>query len=250
MLLDLNAKTGLLTWEALRQVPEGGVYACVRSHTEAEALQEQAAILPELLRPIVLTTNLSELPALLAQQASDLCFDCIMGRNVLMSEPDKVVVLKNLIPWLSTDGRFILAETVPRYTQRLYDLLQPAWLNSKLLAKLKTAEEAIYDNPSDPMINWDSVDLQEDLEQAGLTVKVEQERSQTDLLITTQLLERWFAPKRKSYPRSPYRGHLEKTLTTGEIETVQRVFTKYLRHQTVTWSSMSEKGMKQRLILH
>ncbi len=42
LVLDLNAKSGLLTWEALRQVPEGGVYACVSSQTEAEALNEQA----------------------------------------------------------------------------------------------------------------------------------------------------------------------------------------------------------------
>ncbi len=96
LILDLNAKTGLLTWEALRQVPEGGVYACVSSQTEAEALNEQAAILPELLRPIVLTTTLNELPNLLAQQAQNLRFDCIMGRNALMSETDKVEVVKKL----------------------------------------------------------------------------------------------------------------------------------------------------------
>ncbi len=174
LILDLNAKTGLLTWEALRQVPEGGVYACVSSQTEAEALNEQAAILPELLRPIVLTTTLNELPNLLAQQAQNLRFDCIMGRNALMSETDKVEVVKKLISWLSAEGVLVLAETVPRYTQRLYNLLQPAWLPSELLAKVKTAEEAIYDDKLDPMINWDSFDWQRDLEKVGITVKIEQ----------------------------------------------------------------------------
>ena len=237
LILDLNAKTGLLTWEALRQVPEGGVYACVSSQTEAEALNEQAAILPELLRPIVLTTTLSELPDLLAQQAQDIRFDCIMGRNALMSEIDKVGIVKNLIPWLNTEGVLVLAETVPRHTQRLYELLQPAWLPSELLEKLKTAEEAIYEDKSDPMINWDSFDLQRDLSQAGLTVKLEQERSHTDLLITPQLLGRWFAKTQKSDARSTYRSHLEKSLTTTEVKTLQKIFTQYLRHQTVTWSS-------------
>ncbi len=237
LILDLNAKTGLLTWEALRQVPEGGVYACVSNQTAAEALNEQAAILPELLRPIVLTTTLSELPNLLAQQAQDIRFDCIMGRNALMSEIDKVGIVENLIPWLNTEGVLVLAETVPRHTQRLYALLQPAWLPSELLEKLTTAEEAIYEDKSDPMINWDSFDLQRDLEKLGLTVKLEQERSQTDLLITPQLLGRWFATTQKSDARPTYRNHLEKTLTTTELETVQRIFTQYLRHQTVTWSS-------------
>ena len=60
LILDLNAQSGLLTWEALRQVPEGGVYACVRSPTEALALNEQAAQLPELLRPRILTAQLTD----------------------------------------------------------------------------------------------------------------------------------------------------------------------------------------------
>ncbi len=237
LILDLNAKTGLLTWEALRQVPEGGVYACVSSQTEAEALNEQAAILPELLRPIVLTTTLNELPNLLAQQAQNLRFDCIMGRNALMSETDKVEVVKKLISWLSAEGVLVLAETVPRYTQRLYNLLQPAWLPSELLAKVKTAEEAIYDDKLDPMINWDSFDWQRDLEKVGLTVKIEQERSLTSILITPTLLERWFAKTQKSDARSTYRRHLEKILTDEEVAVVRQVFTQYLCHQTVTWSS-------------
>ncbi len=142
LILDLNAKSGLLTWEALRQVPEGGVYACVSNPTEAEALKEQAATLPELLRPIVLTVNSNKLPSVLAEKYKDIRFDCIMGRNTLMAETDKVEVVKSLIPWLSADGALVLAETVPRHTQRLYDLLQPAWLPSELWEKLKIAESA------------------------------------------------------------------------------------------------------------
>ncbi len=237
LILDLNAKTGLLTWEALRQVPEGAVYACVSSQTEAEALNEQAAILPELLRPIVLTATLNELPNVLAQQAQDIRFDCIMGRNALMSKPNKVGVIKSLMTCLSNDGVLVLAETVPRYTKSLYALLQPAWLPSELLERLKTAEEAIYDDHSNPTINWDSSDLQQDLEKEGLTVKVEQERSQTSILITPTLLERWFAKTQKSEARLTYRRHLEKILTDEEVAVVGKVFTQYLCHQTVTWSS-------------
>ena len=38
VVLDLNAGSGLLTWEAVRQVPEGGVYACVSSLIDATGL--------------------------------------------------------------------------------------------------------------------------------------------------------------------------------------------------------------------
>ena len=235
LILDLNAKTGLLTWEALRQVPEGGVYACIGNQTEAVAINQQAAILPELLRPIVLSATINELPDLLGQQEPDIHFDCIMGRNALKLETDKAEIVKKLIPWLNDDGKLILAETIPRHTQRLYELLQPGWLSSELLAKVQKAEEAIYDNLSDPMINWELGDLQRDLEKLGLTVKVEEERSQTEILITTKLLERWFA--KNTHQRSTYRNHLEKVLTRAEVAKVQKVFEQYLSYQTVTWSS-------------
>ncbi|MEM9273950.1 MAG: AAA family ATPase [Cyanobacteria bacterium P01_F01_bin.143] len=236
LILDLNAKTGLLTWEALRQVPEGGVYACVDNQTEAEAINQQAAILPELLRPIVFKATINELPDLLGgQQVPDIRFDCIMGRNALKLETDKAETVKNLVPWLNSGGRLILAETIPRHTQRLYALLQPGWLSSELLAKVQKAEEAIYDDSSDPMINWDLGDLQRDLEKLGLIVKAEEERSQAEILITTKLLERWFADN--SHQRSTYRNHLEKVLTSSEVAKVQKVFEKYLNYQTVTWSS-------------
>ncbi|BAU67448.1 recombination factor protein RarA/unknown domain fusion protein (plasmid) [Stanieria sp. NIES-3757] len=235
LILDLNAKSGLLTWEALRQVPEGGVYACASSQTEAEALNEQAATLPELLRPIVLTANLNELPSVLADRYKNIRFDCIMGRNALMSEIDKVKVVKNLISWLSVEGALILAETVPRYTQRLYDLLQPTWLPSKLWEKLQLAESAIYENESDPMVNWDGLDFKKDLEKAGLRVKVEQQQLHTSILITPALVERWFAPAQTA-SRATYRQHLERMLTGDEVNLVQQVFGKYLNNQTVTWS--------------
>ncbi|MEA5579379.1 hypothetical protein [Anabaena sp. UHCC 0451] len=69
VVLDINAGTGLLTWEAVRHVPEGGVYACVRNESDAQALREQAATLDEIRRPMVVTAKITELPAVLASQA-------------------------------------------------------------------------------------------------------------------------------------------------------------------------------------
>ncbi len=53
VLLDLNASTGLLTWEAVRQVPEGGVYSCAHTYQAHSALVEQAAMLSNELSIIV-----------------------------------------------------------------------------------------------------------------------------------------------------------------------------------------------------
>jgi putative ATPase len=89
LVLDLQANSGLLTWEALRRVPEGGVFCVVNSEAAAEQLESQADALPFLTRPIVLNSPLTNLVATLAQQHSQIKFDWVVGRNALGEEMDK-----------------------------------------------------------------------------------------------------------------------------------------------------------------
>nr|WP_313933807.1 hypothetical protein [Calothrix sp. FACHB-168] len=102
LVLDLNAGSGLLTWEAIRRVSEGGVYACVHTQNDALALIEQAAALPELMRPVILNAQITELPAVLASQTPGVIFDYIIGRNVLFAQTDKAIaapVIFLLLRW-------------------------------------------------------------------------------------------------------------------------------------------------------
>ena len=133
LVLDLNAATGLLTWEAIRQVPEGGVYACVRNSSDANALIELAAALPETMRPIVFTASVAQIPAMLASLAPNVQFDSIIGRNVLASQADKGLAAQFLAQLISHSVKLILAETVPRHTQRFYSLLPSQNLDAHIL---------------------------------------------------------------------------------------------------------------------
>ena len=84
LVLDLNAGTGLLTWEAVRRAPEGGVWTLTYAANEASALREMAARLPEVERPVVLQGALAELADLLALRGeADVRFDAIVGRGAL-----------------------------------------------------------------------------------------------------------------------------------------------------------------------
>jgi putative ATPase len=47
LVLDLKAGAGLLTWEAVRRTPEGGVFALARSRRDADALRQLAERLPQ-----------------------------------------------------------------------------------------------------------------------------------------------------------------------------------------------------------
>ncbi|WP_193200305.1 AAA family ATPase [Nostoc sp. MG11] len=234
LVLDLNAGSGLLTWEAVRQVPEGGVYACVRTRSNADALLEQAATLRELMRPMVLTASITELPAVLAAQATHVQFDCIIGRNALLSEPNKASVAQVLAKLLPLSGKLVLAETVPRQTQRLYRLLESQRLDTKLYERLIIAEESIYANQSDQMLNWDADDLRSAFEAAGLVVKVLLEKNLTQMHITPAFLNRLFTAGTN---RPSYVDHLSINLTLEEVQALKELFTRYLLNQTVSWES-------------
>ncbi|MBD2683517.1 MULTISPECIES: AAA family ATPase [Nostoc] len=234
LVLDINAGTGLLTWEAIRQAPEGGIYACVRTPVDANALQEQAAALPQLMRPVILAAPISRLSEVLAQEAANVQFDCIMGRNALMSEPDKLPAAQTLAQLIPPGGKLVLAETLPRFTQRLYRLLPANALDKKLYEQLVDAEEAIYADQSDPMLNWDANDLHDAFASTGLTVDMGVEQNLTQMHITSVFLERLFTTNGN---RPSYAQRLGKKLTLEELERLKAAFTQYLLNQTIDWQS-------------
>jgi putative ATPase len=227
VVLNLNAATGLFTWEALRSVPEGGVYAITYQKSEAIALQEQAASLPEILRPIVMHGSLIEL----SEAIASMHFETIIGYNALMREPDKLACIQQLANLLQPLGKIALYESIPKHTQRIYKLIN---LPDTFGDRWMQAEEAIYANPDDSMTNWDIDDLRSAFEKVGLTVEIEVERITTPMQISTALLNRWFS---KSQTKPSYASHLTKFLTDDEIAIVQQLLTNKLLNKTVDWTS-------------
>ncbi|HEY9862486.1 MAG TPA: AAA family ATPase [Candidatus Obscuribacterales bacterium] len=234
IILELNGGSGLLTWEALRRVPEGGVYVQVPTSTDVERLQTQADALPELLRPAILQGALPQLPTLLITQAPQIQFDHILGRNVLMAAVEKSALIRTWIPFLQSGGEITLAETIPRHTQRLYRLLDTAKVEPDLYQRLIMAEEAIYTESSDPRMNWDSTDLPLVFEQAGCRAQVETAKTKAEMYISAALIERWFAIA----PDTPtYAHHLSHYLSKAEIDWVRALFQRCLQDQSVPWES-------------
>lgn len=232
LILDLNAATGLLTWEALRHVPEGGVYALTYSEREAIALTEQSAGLPELLRPLVLAGDLAKIP-----EAINLCkFDGIVGYNALIREKNKLDRLKKLVKLLHPEGKILLYESIPKHTQRIYKLLNLAGLDldQDLSDRWQQAEESIYTNPEDGMVNWDPSDLRSAFEKAKLKVDMEVESIINPMQISSTILNRWFS---HNTLKPSYASHLSKFLNGDEMAIVQQIITDKLLNKTVDWQS-------------
>jgi len=253
LVLDLNAGTGLLTWEAVRRAPAGGVWALAADETTARSLRQQAAHLPEMERPVVLCGPIEELPALIADEWSRqsapsgyptdvpaVRFDAVVGRNALMALPDKAAVLAMISGLLAPGGRVALTEVVPRHGQRLYRLIDLAELPPDLRERLINAEEAIYAEGDDPWVNWDGETLKNAATTAGLEHVALNTESHTDRQrITIAQLRRWFPPPGMPVGARPSYAHrLAMHLSADEVEQVRACFERQLRDREVDWRTV------------
>ncbi|MEZ4639679.1 MAG: AAA family ATPase [Caldilineaceae bacterium] len=241
VLLDLNAGTGLLTWEALRRLPEGGVYALARSEEDFTALQEQAQALSEIERPTVLQGEIPDLARLLPADLTR--FDAIVGRNALLPLADKAAAVAELRTLLAAQGWLSLAERISHHTQRLYDLVDLSSLPADLRRRMLDAEEAIYEAADDPLVNWNETKLKtwfedafaDELSSGAATLAVMVEKSSTDVQVTKTVLGRWFGAGREG--RLSYAEHLGVLLEDDEVKQIERLFAGQLLNRSVPWQS-------------
>ncbi|MFK7801857.1 MAG: AAA family ATPase [Anaerolineae bacterium] len=229
LVLDAHAVTGLLTWEAVRQAPEGGIWTVASGERSAELLSQQAAGLQDgLLRPQVIR-DLTELPA-------DVMFDRILIRDRFTQGPDDLIrFLENSLACLAESGRFIIAQRIPKLGQRLVDLVPG--LEAGLRSKVRAAEEQIYSRPDNPMINWELETINDLVDQAGF------KRLHTELVpisgkrtLNRDQVKSWFLPSKDS--SSPtYIDYLnEAGLTENEISQVRNDYRQALVGKPIDWT--------------
>ncbi len=241
LLLDLTAGSGLLTWEAARRAPEGGVWALAANDRSGEALREQAHRLPELQRPVILVGPPAELPMLLQLRGeADIRFDRVLARNPLPAFTLDAEPLQAAAGLLRPDGAFVFAQTVPRYGQRIVDLI--AWQNvdpaiAALRPQLEQAEEAIYGDADDPLLSWAEDDLQRALQHVGFTaVSLQRHAHEEQRRLSAERLQRWFQEQPLEDGRPSYRSHLQRAgLTEQQISAVAALYRAKLLEQTIPW---------------
>ncbi|MFN2241110.1 MAG: AAA family ATPase, partial [Anaerolineae bacterium] len=236
VVLDLNAGSGLLTWEILRRAPEGGTWALARDRQSGEGLRQQAERLPEIERPIVLVGDPDELRDLLALRGEgDLRFDAVVGRNALGTLPDKNATLYHLHEFLKPGGMLSLAEAVVKQAQRLYELVDLAALGSDLSRRVREAEEQIYAAPDAPLVNWMPADLQYAAEMAGFEqVGMGEQIQEADVLVGPGTIDQWFATE-SDRKRPSYAQHLLQEIAPEELAQVRTLYERELAGQTVRW---------------
>jgi putative ATPase len=244
LILDLNAGSGLLTWEAVRRSPVGGVWTLAADPQTAQALIQQANHLDQIERPVILTGAVTEVnwESLAWRENAAPLFDVVIGRNSLAKAVDKQVVAQTIAQLLRSGGRLVLAEVIPRHTQRLHQLVDLSGLPDELAKRVVAAEETIYTNGADPMVNWAEKEVETIFADTGLfKIETQLESLTAQVQIDQEQLARWFSEAGPGQ-RPTFAQHLHKTtsegsLTPAEVAQVRRVFEQQLLNQTVSWQS-------------
>ena len=232
LIIDLNAGTGLLTWEALRKAPEGGVWSVCAERTTAVALHELSARLPEVERPNVIQCGLPDLKKTLEDRGETIVFDFAVGRNSLGGLSSKGQVVADLAALLAAKARVSIFEQVQRRAQRLCELVDLE--DGDLQDRVSKAEEAIYASTENPHVGWDAEDLEALFAGAGFAeMEVRPEELRAARRITAQQIGQWFNAGGDKNPT--YAWHLSRNLGQTEVDYVRRQFERQLGNKDVEW---------------
>ena len=268
VVLDLDAGSGLLTWEAVRRTPEGQVWSVVHDPEAAAALREQAAALPELRRPVVVESDPRDagalgaaldarLAALDPAAEKPLAFDAVVGRGVLLAMADAEDALA---PWarllaarLRPGGRLALLERVPLRSQRIVELVPEGAVPDELRRRARDAEDALY-QASTPRFRWTPEGAQAALEQAGLSeVRIAARSERVDRLVPGHRVDAWFPPQPGTPSTAPgaangpgraaassdpsFAARLGERLGADEVERLADAFRRHVAGRTHAWQT-------------
>jgi putative ATPase len=145
-------------------------------------------------------------------------------------------ILMGLKERLGGNGRCCFIQTIPFHTQRLYKLVD--WRDHQTLyERVVAAEETIYADAANPLVNWDEYDLEAAFQAADLPLEIVQERQVEERRISPAQLESWFTPETDK-SRPSYGDHLLAAGITGdEFEQVARLYHGALKDQQIDWQT-------------
>jgi len=238
LVLDLHARTGLLAFEAAKKVTDGGaVWALAHDDKEYETLNSMASKLDSFNRPQIVRCKLDTMrEALFSQAGSDVKFDLIAGRNVLRSLVKKVDFLKECTNLLSSTGRIVISEIVPSMGQRISELLADS-IPQDLLKGFCAAEDELFGDKSDPMVNWDAKSFSAEIKKIkDFTADVHTSSDVSNRRITPDEIDHWFRIT-DGKGRQSLGDRAVKFMSADEINRLRTLIHKKLDFKDVGWKT-------------
>ncbi len=227
----VTADDGIILWEALRSVPEGGVTGLVSNPEKFELLQYYAAQLEAVEQPYLYQGTAEECLETPEQ------FEFILGRNYTSRRKDKTSLLQPLFHSMSPGGTLLLAEAVPFRAQRLSELLTQSdkKIDPELQKVLSEIEDQLYSARRGELLSWDIPDLQAGAEAAGfINITTEAEEIQEQRYIRRADIQRWLAD---STTPDTLGSYLQQNYPADTAERLIEALQQELGELTVKWRS-------------
>lgn len=200
VVLDLSMGTGLLTWELLRRVPEGGVYALSTSTEHLALAQQMIETVPKSERPVLLAGGLTQLSELLAgTEPESVHFDAVVGRNALARLNDPGTAMCNLRAAMTDEGRLSLSETDSSLFPALSELFPLPINRGNLAEKINQLQQGIMASA----VSMTPDRLQKVLEESGfMEISVEEDQFCIDLKVDQAWIDRLLGTESQAGPLS------------------------------------------------
>ncbi len=195
-LLIWRASSGLLLWEAWRQVPEGGVWAWFPEQRNLDLCEHFSRSLPETERPGLLGGSAEKAMQTLAREAGG--FEAIFCRDVLARKGETLweTEWEGLKALLLPGGSLICAESLPGSGSRLSHFLPQGQNELNHWDEICKAEDEVY------RTTWPSLVSEEALtdfytKRGAATVETRPMESLQNRLLGEEQLSGWLDSCRK-----------------------------------------------------
>jgi putative ATPase len=199
---------GVLTMEALRRFPEGGVWVCLPDEEDRRALEDFLVTVPGLNKPVILPFTAEDAFDQPWPGHEDKACEIIFAAGLPL-EADFPG-----LPWeriLTQDGQIKFLISNPLGSTRLSELIPPQKLSSEDLGLLRQVEERYLEEKTHPFLLGDA-QVPTDWQQDILTFE-------TDMRISGETWRSWFDAQR---PGSLGMA-IKKALTDSVIKTLNNL---------------------------
>lgn len=228
-ILDLNAASGLLSFEALRRCPEGGVFSVITPSPMADSFEALISKRPELERAAIARMDAITPAALDA--FGDIEFDAIIGRNFMHTCHELSALLRAAQARLSPSGKIALANTLPSEMPRIYSLADPTGkLDTHLVTAWKNAEETLLSQDRRHIFSLKS--LEQACREADMRMHIRKLDLSGRMTITPSIFTYWFSHNAET---PSYIDRLGQYLSRETCESITQWAQLKLRGQTCDW---------------
>jgi putative ATPase len=189
--LVCSGGSGFLVWEALRRVPEGGVFFLPRDPEKGNLLASLAGQMNRSEGPLIL----EKLP----EPGEDLRFEALLCRQDLGHRENRQDYLTRLQRITAPGGQIVVSEIIPRLSTRLSSLVSPR-IPGLFKTALESAEKALFEDPRRPLTGWTEEMLAEELRLSGYELISREMIPFTEKVrLSPAALERWLDPGQGGY---------------------------------------------------